>query len=385
MASHSIISPSSASVWSKCTAYPTFSQPYQDNEDTEASREGTAAHELGEALIRLALAMPDPILPSIRDTFVGQLSPNGEVWTDEMFDGAWLYAGEIVREHKRYPGSLYGLEGKVQSPSIHAESFGTIDHYMYVESIHTVKIWDFKFGYRAVEAENNMQMINYFAGILDTHNITDDCKVEMTIVQPRAYHRDGPIRTWKTTGAELRAKVNMLHNKAQEALSGDTNCLTGSHCRYCEARHDCEAALNCGMDLYEVASKPIRTVMSFDDMGVQLDIIDRAIEQLGFLKTAYEQRITNELKQGGHVDGWSLSPKYGNLEWNVDLDQVLNLGKMMGVELEKPKAVITPRQAMDKGLDKDAVMALASRKKGTVKLTRKGDTVASKIFGKKGN
>lgn len=381
---HSIISPSSAKVWSACTAYPTFSLPYQTDEDTAASLEGTAAHELGEALITFALAMPDPVTPSIRESFVGQTAPNGEVWTDEMFDGAWLYASEVVKMRRRYPNAVFGIEEQFHAPSVHAESFGTADAFLYDLESNFIWVGDFKFGYVTVEAYENLQAINYVAGILDKYDVDESTvNVSISIIQPRAYHREGPVRSWATKGTDLRRHVNMLHNKAHEALGNDPMCLTGGHCKYCETRHDCEAALKAGMSLFEVASKPIRTDMEMKDVGTQLDIVNRAIEQLEFLKTAYEERISNELRKGGSVTGWTLSPKLGRKQWNVSLDRVLNLGKMLDIDLEKPQEAITPAQAIGKGMDKAVVNSLSERKKGSVELVKKGDSVASRIFGKK--
>ena len=386
MAAHSLISPSSAKVWTACTAYPTFSAPYQTDEDSQASREGTAAHELGEALVRYALAIkPAVVTPDIRTDFVGKNASNGEMWTDEMFDGAWVYASEVVRIRNRYPNAHFALEEKFHASSVHPQSFGTTDSFLYDEESKYVFVMDFKYGFGPVEAFENLQMINYTAGIFDTFGINDhEVTVVMTIVQPRGYHREGPIRTWTVNGSELRRHINLLHNKAQEALGSNPMCLTGSHCKYCETRHDCEAALKTGLELYETAMNPVRTDMTFDDMGIQLDIVNRAIEQLGFLKTAYEGRISNELRKGGHVKGWTLSPKLGNKDWTVPVDQIANLGKMMDIDLLKPTSVITPAQAIQKGLDKDLVNSLSERKQGSVQLVKKGDSVASRIFNNKG-
>jgi hypothetical protein len=385
MAAHSIISPSSAKVWSACTAYPTFSAPYQTDEDSPASKEGTAAHELGEALIRYALAVPGTVISEVRESFIGQTASNGEVWNEEMFDGATLYANTILDEVRKYPKAIFGLEERFHAPSVHKESFGTIDAFLYDEESGTIKVWDYKFGFGQVEAYENLQMINYVTGIMDTYQIVDmDVNVTMTIVQPRGYHRDGKVRPWTVKGDELRRHVNLLHNKAQEALSDNTMCLTGSHCRYCETRHDCEAAHKFAMEMYEIAMKPIRLDMSFGDMSIQLDMVNRAIEQLGFLKTAYEERISNELRRGGYVAGWTLSPKLGNREWNVSSNQIANLGKMMGVDLVKPMSILTPAQAIKKGLDKETVNSLSERKQGSVQLVKKEDSVASRIFNKKG-
>ena len=73
----------------------------------------------------------------------------------------------------------------------------------------------------------------------------------------------------------------------------------------------------------------------------------------------------------------------GRRQWNVDLEQVINLGEMLGIDLKQPEAAITPTQALKKGMDKETVNSLSERKQGSIELVKKGDTVASRILSKK--
>ena len=66
-----------------------------------------------------------------------------------------------------------------------------------------------------------------------------DCILELTVVQPRSYHPDGPVRTWRVSPLKLRAFVNTMYSSAVEALGPNPSTHTGPHCLDCKARAAC--------------------------------------------------------------------------------------------------------------------------------------------------
>ena len=67
-----------------------------------------------------------------------------------------------------------------------------------------------------------------------------DVIVELMIVQPRCYHIDGPVRTWRASAALMRAVLNQCASAAEEALGPKPRTKTGAHCIDCEAAADCK-------------------------------------------------------------------------------------------------------------------------------------------------
>ena len=202
--------------------------------------------------------------------------------------------------------------------------------------------------------------------------------VRIRIAQPRAFHRDGTIREWVISGAELRNYFNVLSNNAATALGPDAEIKTGEHCRYCSARHACPAALKAGLTMYETAMAPTPVELTPEAIGVQLSIIKRAKAQLEYLESGFEARLTSTIRSGQAVPGWSLRDGRGREKWAKPVSEVIALGEMMGIPLAKPTAV-TPKQARDAGIDGALVEAYSERPNTGLKLVA-DDNKARRIF-----
>ena len=361
-----------------------MSAAYPDDEDSEASREGTAAHELSEVLIRMSEV--DTVTLNVASSLVGSAMSNGVLVTEEMLEAAWEYADDVVRTRTAHPHGELHIERGIKAPDIHELSYGTPDAWLYDPVNYTLFVWDYKHGYGVVEAFENWQMINYVAGIfheLGVDGIQDrDITVYIRIAQPRAFHRDGAVREWKVKGSELRGYFNILHNNAQTALSHEAEAHTGDHCRYCNARHACPAALKAGLDMYEVASAPLPVELSTEAMATQLSVLKRAKKQLEYLESGFEEQIKGKIRSGVMVPGWGLAQGLGREKWSKPVSEVISLGEMLGVDLSKPQEAITPTQAKKLGVDAEIIRQYADKPHTGLKLVAVDNAKARKVFTK---
>ena len=392
MSAHSLIPPSSAAIWGSpdgCTGWVLMSQQYPDDESGEEALEGEASHEIGAELIGSATRGPTLTGP---DHFVGKQAANGIIFTEEMYDGALIYANDVarvMRDRAIFGGRGFGTEKRLIMPQIHEQSFGTTDQFIYDSIKRELFIWDYKFGYIIYEAFENWQMINYIAGIIklleldgiDEQNIT----VHIRVIQPRAHHRDGIIREWVVKLSDLRGYFNILNAKAHEALGPNPILHTGSHCRFCSARHACAPALQAGVGLYEVAAKPVPLELSPLSLGVQLLIIKRAIKQLEYLESAYMERVKVTIKKGTLVPNWNMEHGRGKLAWNKPANEIIALGNLLGFDLKKPDAVKTPTQAKSLGIDDAVINAYSDKPRTGLMLVPDNGSKARKFFGDNNN
>lgn len=353
--------------------------PEEESEDT---LNGEASHWLGETLIQMGAAMH--VTPSVRDGLLGQAAPNGVIISDEMFEAAWEYANDVVREIKKYPFAAWGVETRIKAPNIHAESFGTTDAYLYDPQSNRLIVWDYKYGYKIVEAFENWQGINYVAGLFDMLSIDglqdQTLRVDIRIVQPRAFHRDGAIRSWKVLGSDLRGYINILHNNAHEALSENAKTRSGEHCIYCNARHACQAALDGGLGMFEAVNKPIPAELAPEQLGTQLSIVKRARKQLEYLESGYEEQLKSLIRGGSNVPGWSVEQGLGKRQWSKPVDEILKFGDLMGVDLREPVKAISPAQAEKKGIDEAVVAAYVERRQIGLKVVPDNNSKAKQVF-----
>lgn len=374
---HSIIAPSSAGIWGKpggCTAFPVMASTYPEDGEREEAAEGTRAHELAASMIDMMR------VNGLRGAEVS----NGVPSDKEIYEGAKLFADDVLTVVDLYPNAELYVEQQVHAKRIHIESYGTVDCFLFDRAANVLYIWDFKYGHGIVEAFENWQAINYAAGIFDTFGVNglEDqvTTVHVRIVQPRAFHRDGAIREWIVNGGELRTYFNQLRNNAAQALSNNAELHTGSHCRYCPARHACPAALQAGVELWEAATAPQPIELTPEALGVQLAIEIRAIEQMELLKTGHEAQVKALIRKGVNVPGFVYETGVGREAWTVDVESVAAIGEAVGVATTK-HVPLTPKQARDAGVPAEAVAALSERPKTAAKLVEDDGTNARRIFG----
>ena len=388
--SHAKIPPSSAYIWGAgngCTGWVTMREHYPDSAPGAAALEGTAAHELARRMLTYARNIPSCDLrdPALRDIFAPKPIEGVHV-DDEMYGHALEYA-ETVREviAEAGDGAIVGIEERVECPTVHPLSFGTVDAYVYDPTRSRLTILDFKYGRRIVEAVENWQAINYVSGVLAKLWPTADLNainagVVIKIVQPRAFHRDGPVRDWHTNGYELAPYFDTLQRNAAAALSDGAQLRSGSHCRYCPARIGCTAAREAGLQLYEVTAQPVPDDPTDAELAQLFELTQRALEQVQYMHDAYETQILAKLRRGESVPGLTIGHTDGREQWTAPDKQVYALGDMLGVELRNVKP-LTPNQARKAGANPDTVAALSTRQNGravVVKDTR--DARAREVF-----
>lgn len=360
-----------------------MSQCYPETEESVDSAEGTATHEIGAEIIQRGATGRG----SDSTTWVGETAPNGVVWTEEMFDAAKMYADDVVsvmRERDIFGGPDFGIEQQIDIKRVHDLQFGTPDFYLFDRSKGDLFIWDFKYGHGVVEAFENWQAINYLAGLIDLLGINGEqdqhITVHIRIVQPRAHHRDGPIREWTTIASNLRGHINTLNANAHKAMSADAEICTGDHCKNCTARHACPAALKAGMNFLEVTQQPLPVELTPEALGVQLAIVTRGRKQLEYLESAYKEQVKGLIRGGKLVPGWMTENSFGREKWIQPVEEVVAMGDMLGTDLRKPQEAVTPNQARKLGVDASVITAYSSTPRTGLTLVPDNGNKAKQVF-----
>ena len=360
-----------------------MAQQYPETEPSAESMEGDASHEIGAIIIEAAQIG----VTRNMDFFIGKTATNGVLFTEEMYDAARIYADDVItimRKYAIFGGEQIGVESKLTAPYIHELSHGTIDSFIFPRRDRHLYLWDYKYGYGIHEAFENWQLINYLAGLVERFKIDgiedQNITVHMRIAQPRAFHRDGSIREWTVNLAEMRGYINVLRSNAHKALSNDSVTRTGEHCRHCQARHVCAAALTGGMQLYEVATAPTPLDMSLTAIGIQHAIITRAKKQLDYLESGYMEQVKTLMRTGSNVPGWMVEQGYGRERWAKPPAEIIQLGKLMGYDFSKPDAAITPNQARKICNDDALIKTYSETPRAGLKIVPDNCSKAKQVF-----
>ena len=359
-----------------------MSQTYPDLDESQDSKDGTASHECGANLIPL---MSCGTAYKLSD-FVGTTASNGVVMTEAMVEGAELYARDVAAVMGTIdlgPGAAFGIESRVYATRIHPESWGTPDAWVYDRIRRILYVWDYKFGRRYIDEYENWQLINYAAGILDKLGINgaedQNVVVKMRVIQPRAYGPRGSIREWSVKACDLRGHFNTLRQNAEIALSDKAEFKSGPHCRDCPGRHACDAALQGGWQLYEASTAPIPQELDPLQLGTQLDLVRRAIQQLEYLETGYAAQVEHIVRKSGRVPGYGVETTFGRLAWAKPLKEVVAMGLMFDHDLIKEEC-ITPTKAIELGIDAAIVNGYSTKRTTGVKVKRINENDIKRLF-----
>lgn len=354
---HSVLPPSGAARWVQCEGSVELCKGVVEVDGPEAA-EGDAAHEVAKNRLLFGFLAP-----------VDTAASNGVFITNEMIEATQLYAGHVMARltPMLWPEHLH-VEEKLAISNIHPLCWGTPDGWALVGNV--LHIWDLKFGHLFVEVFENWQLLCYLAGILEKlHYVNDEqLTVEFHIVQPRAYHRDGPIRSWRFKASDVRGHFNILRHAAAKAIDGSI-CKTGPECDFCIGRHRCVAAQQAAGKSASIAGEATPFDLTPYQAGVELKRLTDAKQMLDARISGLQVQVEADMRRGAFVPHWQMEQTRSRLDWTVDNEAIRNLGNMYGVNLFQPPKPVTPTQAKTLCRDIEPLLeSFADRKPGAMKV-----------------
>lgn len=390
---HAPVPPSGLSLIVGCTA----SLQLQANPaivpqpQTEEKAQGTAAH-----MVAMWAAMGR--LPELGYEFTSE-GRNWKVDID-MRNGARQYAEALGGFH-----STLRLEDPVRCSVIHpTDCHGTPDAWRMFEFKewaklageilaapfvargfkNVVRVGDYKYGHRFVEVFECWQLIAYGVGVLERLQLSDETTLfEFILVQPRAYHREGPVRVWRVAARDLRALVNIAFNKAHEALGPNSVATVGEHCIDCEARHLCVTYKRSNANILDFSGNPELEPLDAEAMGNELRLIDQALARLEGRRTGLAIAVESVLRAGKRVPYFEMAPGRSTLKWkdDVSVEEIAQFGDLINVNLRKPPEVMTPTQAIAAGVAEEIIKGdYAHRPDAALKLQPISNKAVDKAF-----
>lgn len=371
MSDHARLAPSAAARWVACPGSVVLAEQFPD-ESGPAAIEGTAAHWLAAEVLTGG------------DISTLTMAPGGVPVTDEMKEHVGVYVRHVLSLVGGYGDhTVWKTEFRLEAPSVHPENWGTLDFALFDAKQKVLYVIDFKYGHRPVEVFENWQLLNYAAAAIDHlgPQVAPDTSVRLVIVQPRAYHRGGPIREWVLRAGDVGRYTRRLNEAAVEALGDHPSTNVGPHCKYCPARVGCKALQQAALDATDQAADAVPLDVTPDGLGIELSLLKRASEALAARIAGLETAAMAEIRAGKVVPGWIIESTVGREEWAVSAAEVVLLGEMMGVSLAKSAEPVTPAQARKAGLDPTVTAQYSRRKTGESKLVPVNTTDARRAFG----
>jgi len=332
---HSKIGASTCERWWNCPGSVAACAVLPPQPESPYAKEGTAAHELGE---RCLLENKDAV------ELVGQTAENGVEFTFEMAEAVQVYLDTIRQDMDHYKSSHTGLkiEHRFHLTDVDPDAFGTNDA-MLGNMFGKLIVYDYKHGQGvAVEVVNNKQALYYAVGGVA---LGDYDSVELVIVQPRASHRDGPVRRWNITMDTLIEFTKELREKITETKKEGAPLVAGEHCKktFCPNMAGCKAIKNIASQAAMVAFGEAKPLVLKEPDHLTPNELKRILDAMPMVEawlTSVYAFAEQKLKNGEEVIGYKLvKGREGNRQW-VDEKKVL---AHFGKEAEKIE-VLSPAQ-----------------------------------------
>ena len=325
---HAELGASSAKRWMECPGSVRLSRGLPESKSWFAA-EGTVAHDIGETCLQDGSSPFDHVG---REVVVEGFENEPFEVTDEMAEAVIQYVGycrEIMLEPEleaRWIERKVGLSDlATDDPSdpLH-KMFGTSDFTAYLggEEQRIVTV-DYKHGAGvAVDAVGNPQGRYYALGaLLDLlRQGYRPVEVQIVIIQPRAFHPDGPIRQEFLSVAELFDWAGDLVDAAWRTMDPEAPLKAGDHCRFCRAAGVCPELQAQAMEkarlvfsgegVEEVDGRTVQQ-LSVDELR---RIVDAADQIKGWVDSA--KKLAHDMLDAGQdVPGYKLVPKRPVRQW----------------------------------------------------------------------
>lgn len=293
---HARLSASGSKKWLNCPGSIQMESEFPDKTSAFAE-EGTNAHSLGEAKLRLALNQYNRVKyhNAIKNL---EITEDMDDYTDSYKD----FVIERFNEAKgKTPDAQIYIEKQLDFSLWVPEGFGTGDAVIIGDG--TLEIIDLKYGTGVrVSAKDNSQMRLYALGAVSAFDFLYDIKqIRMTIYQPRIDNISTETISFEclmTWGEEVKTRAERANN------DNVTECVAGPHCDagFCKARAVCRAYNEERQRLAQYDFKrPAK--LTLDEIA---DIIDQADKISKWVKTVSDYALDQALNHNVEIPGFKL-------------------------------------------------------------------------------
>lgn len=316
---HAQLGASSAHRWMNCAgsnALIASLPPEVQNTESEYAREGTAAHKMLAHVLSGESEIED------------WETVDGFEVTEDMSDAVRLFRDQVWERAKLDPKRCEILvEQRVSLADLNprAPMFGTADCVIWIPRMRRLVVMDFKYGQGVVvEVRDNPQLQYYVLGALLQFERENPSlrgrirEIEMVVVQPRAFHPDGVVRSDTLSYEDVVGFATQVLDAADRTLEPDAPLNAGEWCRFCPAAPVCPALKDQTVALaqYEFSEMPANlppdpSTLSLEELLVVMDKADLVMDWLKSVRVY----VQSKLERGEEVPGWKLVAKRATRKW----------------------------------------------------------------------
>lgn len=352
---------------------------------SEAADWGTCCHQISERCLREEIDA---------DSLIGT-TEKGKKHSfeidEEMAETAQTYVDYVRERAKASASSKLWLEQRFSLETLDPpfDAGGTGDAVIWNPDERLLEVIDLKGGRGVVvEVKGNPQLRTYGLGAVLANPGLAVQRIRVTIVQPRAGHKDGRIRSedfdivdlldWTSDlVAAMRRSAKALADRGvmPDAAWAAAYLAAGDHCKFCRAAATCPAleakAFDAAGVWFDDHDKPALANapdgQAPEELAKTLDLLDMIEDWI----KAVRAHAHDQAENGVTIPGYVLVEKRGREKWNegVDEREISKAALASGIPIGSvynPAKLRTPKQIRDavakQGDKPHAVQALADLK-----------------------
>lgn len=334
---HSEYGASGSKKWMTCVGAIQMERG-EPNVENEASKEGTAAHECLEFLLKN------------KDNIEAATKMANKKWNKEQVKHGLETVLEVVKLMKEWKTKDLYIETKVESSAFTKPGqFGSLDIGIASFQKRTLIIADYKYGAGIfVDVVNNPQLIYYALAMLLKLGWKRFDTIVLYVIQPRKADDNGDtIRSHTMTTKEILewGKKFKTAVKKSEAPGAINNLKSGDHCQFCLAKIKCpelkdKALKQAQIDFMEDDTINLPVLAKQKDIGTML----QACEKLQMFINAVKERAYQDAKRGLPVTGYKLVEKKTTRSWKDEATASRVLTKKLGASAFSEPKLLSPAQ-----------------------------------------
>jgi hypothetical protein len=359
-----MLQPSNANLWVRCPLAGNVlsSGHYHATHDLhavegDARREGTCAHWAAEAVLTERAETVAEL--------IGQVHPNG-----------WVVDEEMARHAQAYVDYVRGF-GPVAAAERIIEMWGLIRGRLDTHSSTgpVVRIFDFKYGHRIVEAEENYPMLCYGLGVVE--QLPYEVDIELHVYQPRPHHPDGPARVWRVHRTDIIGLAMWLYQRAADCFN-EPKGQPGTQCVDCPANRSCHALAATNYYQTSVIQDDRMTSHTAAELARKLQFLRLAKVLTDGALYAIEAEAEARMGRGEYIPGHVMSVNKGNRRFTVPMNQVQTITGVYPYKITE----LTPAELEAKGVARHTLDTITTRPTVSRKISADPEKVARRMFGK---
>ncbi|USL89269.1 nuclease [Bacillus phage vB_BceS_LY1] len=293
---HALLSASGASRWINCPPSARLTDAIPDNRNSEYAKQGEAAHEYSEHILRAYLSGHDGAdVQAVQD-----FEATNPYFDEEMLEKVSEYVDYVIETYEKEEEDMLttymAIETELDYSNWAEDGFGTGD--ILIVNDERLHVIDLKYGKGVhVSAEDNSQLKMYALGAMNHFKDEYDFKdIVLHICQPRL----GNFSTFEINAIDLLKWAQLVVRPAAKlAFAGEGEFKAGDHCRWCKVKGNCNARAEENLKALEYEFQEPALIPD-EDIGTILHLA----MQLKAWAGDVESYVKKQVLQGKQIDGW---------------------------------------------------------------------------------